>query len=51
MAPKRPARPQVSQAKPKRRQKGATQKPPMQRVMVINAAGKKQMTWRPWSEA
>lgn len=52
MAPKRPIKPQPPAkggTARKKKQKGPTQKTPMQRVMVINEHGKKQMVWREWA--
>ncbi len=39
---------QPEASKRKRKEKGKTQKPPMQSVMVIGPTGKRRMEKRPW---
>ncbi len=46
MAPKKGAAPGgKGRAK---KQKQPTQKPPMQRVMIVGPTGKRRFEWRPW---
>lgn len=45
---KTPAAPSKTSGK-HRKQKQPTQRPPMQRVLVMSGSGKKTLVWRPWS--